>query len=99
MEVSQKYITTLVRDPLIEPYAIGQEKHGGFAVVELKERINTKTGEATLRAQPVNFPSTFPGALDYIIRTKMCDQKSYNSIAEYIEAYKKLKEEVFNTLQ
>jgi len=98
MEITQKYITTLVRDPLIEPYGIGQEKHGGFSVVEFKERLNTKTGETTLRLQPVSYPSTFPGALDYIIRNKMCDQKSYNSIAEYIETYKKLKEEIFNTL-
>lgn len=93
MTVRQKYVSTLITDPVLKPFAIGQEKYAGYVILE--EKVSAKGAS---RYQPVCYPNSFPAALDYIIRQRMCEQEEYGSIKEYLDRYESIKEEVYKLL-
>lgn len=92
-KLQQKYIATLITDPILKPYVIGQEKYAGYVVLEEKE-----SAKGNIRHQPVCFPSSLPAALDYVIRQQMCSQEHYGSIKEYIDRYESLKQDIYRLI-
>jgi hypothetical protein len=96
MSTLQKSISTLITDSILDPYVIGQEKHGGFIIMEKTTRINKSTQENTPHYKPVIFPATFSGALEYIIKQKLCNKERYSTLQEYINDYKKIKEDIYS---
>lgn len=76
---------TIIRDPLIEPYAIGHYETGGYVVVERKE-VNGK-----LKLTLLGYPSTFYGCLDMIAKNKLnVPGKVYDCIRNYINEYRSI---------
>lgn len=89
----------LIEDPTIEPYVITQEKHVGFCITERSIR-HSKTGADPVEyLKPICYPTSIEGALEYILRNKMCDKENYSSISEYISEYRKIKESIYSILK
>ena len=79
-----------ITDPLIEPFYVQMDNHG-FSVFEVIQPIDK---ESKPYEQSIGHYSNFDSCLSSIVKKKI-NSKSYSSIREYIEQYKKLIELFF----
>ena len=89
---------TLIRDPLIEPYFIGkdscsytlyQTSYPGENKKGRGRKTRTKEG-----IKPISYHSNFASCLSSIAKLKINDRPVYNSIREYVNEWKRVKEEI-----
>lgn len=92
---------TLIKDPLIEPYFIGKDANSYTVYEILMPGTNKKKGRgrqsrAKEGIKPISFHSNFASCLASIARLKIDNRPAYNSISEYVNEWKRVKEEISN---
>lgn len=89
---------TLIKDPLIEPYFIGKDSSSYTVYESMKIGVNNKgRGKKTRTKEgikPISFHSTFDSCLISIIKLKINNKPVYDSIAEYVAEWRRVKEEI-----
>lgn len=81
---------TIIKDPKIEPYFIKKEE---FCYTLY---LNVKPKEGKEYNKPIGYYANLEHALNKIPREKTNLKESYDSIKEYVEEYKKIKNEIEN---
>lgn len=92
---------TLIKDPLIEPYFIGKDGANSYTVYQnVYPGENSKGRGRKTRTKEsiktVSFHSSFGGCLASIAKLKVDDRQTYNSINEYVNEWKRVREEINN---
>lgn len=83
---------TLIQDKILEPYFIIRYAEGGFGV--MKTRTDAR---GNLKFKALCYPSNFMGCLDTIAKEQLHGEgQCYDSIQEYIEAWKKVSTNILN---
>lgn len=90
---------TLIKDPLIEPYFIGKDGDSSYTIYEsLKIGNNNKGRGRKTRTKegikPISYHTTFGACLSSIAKLKIDNRPVYNSISEYVNEWKRVKEEI-----
>ena len=88
--------TTFIRDSRIEPYFIGKDTHC-YTVYETvtpdtRYTEGNKPGKDYLKA--LGHYSNFGSCLKALAKEKIDDNKSYDSIHDYIDSFKRVEEEI-----
>lgn len=86
--------STIIEDPIIEPFLISKDQTS-YTLWEkvIPNANNKKTTKGEMYYNTVGYYSRFEPLLNKIAELKLMQKKQYNSIKEYIEQYK---EEVIN---
>lgn len=85
---------TVIADPSMEPFFISKSTTGGFTVYE---RV-VKGDNNTPYIKTICYPATFAYALKTVAEEKLNSRKSYDSIQEYVSAYKTISENMTNSV-
>jgi hypothetical protein len=89
---------TLIKDPLIEPYFIGKDSSSYTVYESMKIGVNNKgRGKKTRTKEgikPISFHSNFSSCLSSIAKLKISNKPVYDSIAEYVAEWRRVKEEI-----
>lgn len=75
-----------IQDPLLDPYTILKEKHGGYAIEEAIVRTS-KDGQKAVVPKVVRYPTTVESAIKWIIEAKLADSERVVSLKEYLKEY------------
>ena len=93
---------TLIKDPIIEPYFIGKDGNGYTVYQTVYPGTNTKGRGRKTRTKesikPLTYHSTLSSCLSSIAKLKIDNRPIYNSIYEYINEWKRVKEEIKNMI-
>ena len=87
--LGKKFSGTIIEDPVLEPYFIICYGPGDFSINKKRTDLHGKFKFSTIR-----YPSTFFGCLDSIAKEKLNETGDYQSIQDYIEAWKNVSETV-----
>ena len=89
---------TLIKDPLIEPYFIGKDASSYTVYESMKIGNNNKGRGRKTRTKegikPISFHSNFASCLVSIAKLKIDNRPVYDSIAEYVAEWRRVKEEI-----
>jgi hypothetical protein len=77
-----------IEDPLLHPYTILKEKHGGYVIEEIKQRVTKADQSVVDIPRAVRYPTTVAGALKWIVEAKLADREANITIQQYIEELK-----------
>lgn len=91
---------TLIKDPLIEPYFIGKDANS-YTVYQTVYPGENKRGRGRKTRtkegiKPISFHTNFASCLSSIAKLKIDDRPVYDSISEYVEEWRRVKEEISN---
>jgi hypothetical protein len=89
-QVDQSY-DSVIEDPRMEPYLIAFDRKS-YIILERGIR-DKKDGSKVSILRERCYPSTFKGALDYVIKQKVHNE-SYDSLDKFLQAYKDLAEDL-----
>jgi predicted DNA-binding ArsR family transcriptional regulator len=88
--------TTIIRDPKIEPFFISKDAYCytiyKTVTPDIRYTEGNKPGKDYLKA--LGHYSNFGSCLKALAKEKIDDNKSYNSIHDYIDSFKKVEEEI-----
>jgi hypothetical protein len=89
---------TLIKDPCIEPYFIGKDASSYTVYESMKVGANGKGRGRKTRTKegikPISFHSNFASCLASIAKLKIDNRPIYNSISEYVNEWRRVKEEI-----
>lgn len=98
MEKNDLSSVTLIKDPSIEPYFIGRDTNSYTIYETVYPGTNTKGRGRKTRTKEavktVSFHSNFGSALNSIAKLKVEKRQVYNTINEYVNEWKRVKEEI-----
>ena len=88
---------TIISDPILEPFFVSKSSTGGYTVYErvIKGENDTKY------IKTVCYPGNFGHALKSIVeeKTNMSNNKTFNSIKDYINVYKSYQHKITSIVE
>ena len=85
---------TVIEDASMEPFFICKSSTGGFTVYERVIKGENKTPYI----RTICYPANFTYALKTVAEEKLHENKKYDSIKDYVDAYKSISEKMTNSV-